>query len=476
MSAPVHLMANAALRAELHDLDLTIAELQARRKQVQARLDSIDYPILILPPEITSEIFLCCLPETRKPDVVNPKEAPLLLTHVCSAWRRIACSTPQLWNTFEVTVRQAGKPVDLEDIAETWFNRAGGLTLSVKYEEGLFRNGPSFARFLPALRRHARKVRSLELHVNFGDLVMIDLPLDCVLLQNLSIHLLDDWGHSEQPHVEMFTNSVPLLREVSMSTAPPSFLGLSWQQLTKFTGELYYVRECLEALRVMPNLTECAFSAFDLDTVAEVFSHANIQHFTLFKSSSSDVSVGASSADPLCRVTLPALQTLKLVEVDNFNEYNLDSFLIRSAAPLRELVVRPSISSLAIQLVLSATFLALSLTLLEIWHPSGVFLMAFLETLAQDANALPSLRTLSFRGCHRDGYSGFAVDDIIDAAAVPITQRRHLAGCAQLQSFRVVSKTHPKVSVYAEARLLPFRELKEAGMDIYIGSEEESII
>jgi len=89
---------------------------------------------------------------------------------------------------------------------------------------------------------------------------------------------------------------------------------------------------------------------------------------------------------------------------------------------------------------------------------------------------LPSLRTLSFRGCHRDGYSGFAVDDIIGTAAVPITQRRYLAGCAQLQSFHVVSKTHPKVSVYAEARLLPFRKLKEAGMDIYIGSEEESII
>ncbi|KAJ7693884.1 hypothetical protein B0H17DRAFT_840283, partial [Mycena rosella] len=71
--------------------------LQTQLQNVQHQLDAIVYPVLTLPPEITSEIFVHCLPDRRKWDVVNPKEAPLLLMHVCSAWRNITISTPALW-------------------------------------------------------------------------------------------------------------------------------------------------------------------------------------------------------------------------------------------------------------------------------------------------------------------------------------------------------------------------------------------
>ncbi|KAJ7249720.1 hypothetical protein B0H12DRAFT_1019546, partial [Mycena haematopus] len=61
------------------------------------QLDSVVYPVLTLPPEITSEIFCHCLPTERQSDIVNPKEAPLVLTQVCGLWRNIAISTPELW-------------------------------------------------------------------------------------------------------------------------------------------------------------------------------------------------------------------------------------------------------------------------------------------------------------------------------------------------------------------------------------------
>ncbi|KAJ7804092.1 hypothetical protein B0H14DRAFT_3883696 [Mycena olivaceomarginata] len=43
------------------------------------------------------EIFFFCLPS----DVVdpNPAHAPLLLCAVCQQWRRIALTTPKLWNS-----------------------------------------------------------------------------------------------------------------------------------------------------------------------------------------------------------------------------------------------------------------------------------------------------------------------------------------------------------------------------------------
>ncbi|KAJ7044763.1 hypothetical protein C8F04DRAFT_1027150 [Mycena alexandri] len=468
-------MANAALRAELHDVSFSIRELQWRLKNVQTRLDPTTYPVLTLPPEITSEIFLRCLPKTRELDVVNPREAPLLLTHVCSAWRQIACSTPRLWTTFYITEKH-GYLDDLANIAETWFTRAGKCALSVKFH-GSVTNETDFVSLLPGLRRHAREVRSLELNADVSDLVMMNPPLECVSLQKLTIGVLG--GLEDLPEyspLEMFTNGVPLLREVLMRTAPPSFLALPWQQLTKFAGEMYTVGSCLEALRAMPNLTECAFAAYYRADDAEMVYHPNIQHFTLFGRGSGFVS-DATNARILAHITLPALRTLEIKDVHDFNQWTLDSFLIRSAARLWRLVVRPWDMSSSIQLQLSAPFMALPLTELEIWHPSDldVFLAAFFKAIAQDVNTLPSLRSLSFRGCDRVK-GGIAVDAIIGIAAVPITQRRHLAGCAQLQSFHVVSKTHPEVSVYAEARLLPFRELKEAGMDIYIGSEEESVV
>ncbi|KAJ7044744.1 hypothetical protein C8F04DRAFT_1351130 [Mycena alexandri] len=262
-----------------------------------------------------------------------------------------------------------------------------------------------------------------------------------------------------------------------MCAAPPSFLALPWQQLTKFTGEVYTVRECLESLRAMPNLTECAFGVSSLEDDTEVFSHPNIQHFNVL--GCSHLAAGAASADILGHVTLPALRTLKIKDVVDFNHWTLDLFLLRSAAPLRKLVICPYevVGNEFTEVILSDTFFTLRLTELEIWDPSNLFLPLLFDSIAQDANALPRLRNLSFRGCDF-GTSGMTVGAVIDEAALPVTQRRHLAGCAQLQSFHLVAGRRDVAldTVFSEARLLPFKKLKESGMDIYIGTENSSVI
>ncbi|KAJ7167781.1 hypothetical protein C8R46DRAFT_870883, partial [Mycena filopes] len=58
-------------------------------------------PALTLPVEITSEIFLCCLPRTSEyflpPTFESPVRAPMLLLQICRTWRAIALSSPRLW-------------------------------------------------------------------------------------------------------------------------------------------------------------------------------------------------------------------------------------------------------------------------------------------------------------------------------------------------------------------------------------------
>ncbi|KAJ6610399.1 hypothetical protein B0H10DRAFT_1754619, partial [Mycena sp. CBHHK59/15] len=73
-----------------------LGELEESRNAIQTQLDSIlTYPILNLPVELVSEIFIHCLPTGN----VRPKrsQAPLVLLSICRAWRQIALSTPSLW-------------------------------------------------------------------------------------------------------------------------------------------------------------------------------------------------------------------------------------------------------------------------------------------------------------------------------------------------------------------------------------------
>ncbi|KAJ7068769.1 hypothetical protein C8F01DRAFT_963465, partial [Mycena amicta] len=64
-------------------------------------------PVLTLPPEILSEIFLHCLLEPDQPvPKLNPERprAPLLLLQICRTWRNVAIGTPRLWQRLSVCV------------------------------------------------------------------------------------------------------------------------------------------------------------------------------------------------------------------------------------------------------------------------------------------------------------------------------------------------------------------------------------
>ncbi|KAJ7234799.1 hypothetical protein C8J57DRAFT_995544, partial [Mycena rebaudengoi] len=73
-----------------------VKELDNRRSAVQLKLDQYTYPVITLPPEITSEIFLQCLPAGQyiSPHLSN---APLVFLAVSRAWRNLSLANPSLW-------------------------------------------------------------------------------------------------------------------------------------------------------------------------------------------------------------------------------------------------------------------------------------------------------------------------------------------------------------------------------------------
>ncbi|KAJ7784122.1 hypothetical protein B0H16DRAFT_1296848, partial [Mycena metata] len=136
---------NADLRARLAEVNASIAALHLRlkpledaRKQLQSELDGIVYPVATLPPEITSNIFLRCLPpspELSSPVKAHPSmfTAPLLFLQVCRMWRNIALSTPRLWVDLHVNLGEFPHEMDEDDLEKyirDWFGRAGTCPLS----------------------------------------------------------------------------------------------------------------------------------------------------------------------------------------------------------------------------------------------------------------------------------------------------------------------------------------------------------
>ncbi|KAJ6560151.1 hypothetical protein B0H19DRAFT_945240, partial [Mycena capillaripes] len=64
---------------------------------VQERLNSFKYPVLTLPAEIISEIFVHFLPIYPSCPPLTGFLSPTLLTQICRKWRHIALTTPALW-------------------------------------------------------------------------------------------------------------------------------------------------------------------------------------------------------------------------------------------------------------------------------------------------------------------------------------------------------------------------------------------
>ncbi|KAJ7066833.1 hypothetical protein B0H15DRAFT_872277 [Mycena belliarum] len=102
------------------------------RQIVRAELDTIRYPVLTLPPGITSHIFLHCLP-TQPEASPSPSRTPILLTHVCHDWRYLALALPFLWQSLTLKERHKKSARDNLELLALWLERSGNLPISLRF-------------------------------------------------------------------------------------------------------------------------------------------------------------------------------------------------------------------------------------------------------------------------------------------------------------------------------------------------------
>ncbi|KAJ7133518.1 hypothetical protein C8R44DRAFT_664068, partial [Mycena epipterygia] len=89
----------ADLSSAIHRQKQVLRDLEQKRSDVRRDLNSFLDPMARLPLEVSSDIFMHCLPTPSEPD---PSAAPMVLLAVCRLWSHIALSTPSLWAVIHV--------------------------------------------------------------------------------------------------------------------------------------------------------------------------------------------------------------------------------------------------------------------------------------------------------------------------------------------------------------------------------------
>ncbi|KAJ6466727.1 hypothetical protein C8R47DRAFT_1056334 [Mycena vitilis] len=383
-----------------------LMNLERDKSVAQRQLNAVLDPMARLPVEISSEIFVQCLPSV--PERPGLHAVPMSLLHVCNAWTSIALSTPALWAAICVVCPQCTK--GSEEGSRTWLKRAGDCPLSVSVR-GRFGPGnvPAF------IWEYGERFKHLAICEEED--------------KNYNLELEDFIGTG---------NRCPTLPLLETLTIRGSALDRG-----EFSG-----LQILEVLRSAPNLIACTFQDMchdEIETTTTLGLPA-LRHLIFGERTE----YPPSNDDILKYLTLPALQTLR-VPLGNVSEEDLLLFLRRSSPPLKELTLGS---------IHHAAFLELVPTLkdFEIWNLRSDHMNILSLALVQSPSFLPDLRALRIHTLYE--HSGVRLDSCWEPLLRALSFRPKL---------QLVLSVGYKTEKPAANILARFGGLVKNGMQIYIG-------
>ncbi|KAJ7112503.1 hypothetical protein C8R44DRAFT_856198 [Mycena epipterygia] len=241
-------------------------------------------PALELPYELSSQIFIYCLPLHLR---VRPtrKRAPLQLAQICSQWRAVALSTPKLWSSIYLEF-PAGGPYDgipmllgipgaeavqdhTCDLLKLWLARAADYPLSITLMcAGKHIRLPE--ELLDIIAHHTAHWARVEFKfakADFLDFNRISGPFPA--LRTLGTFITDD--HGGFPVVNALSDAPGLrvlngLDELSRLTVGPDFESLPTSVTTLQTVEISRNSPLEDFLRILnhfPHLLHLAIRCWD---------------------------------------------------------------------------------------------------------------------------------------------------------------------------------------------------------------------
>ncbi|KAJ7356454.1 hypothetical protein DFH08DRAFT_459191 [Mycena albidolilacea] len=250
----------ADLDAQILDLERSLSALRSQRQPVFERLSTYTYPVLTLPNEITTEIFIHFLPNYPSWPPLTGPDSPTLLAQICREWRGIALVTPALWRA--ISLSDPRIPFEHQvHLCNLWLSRSRCSPLSLELC-GLTIDPLRTTELVSALVSHRPRWERLVVYdFSLSRLLAMDGPMP--LLRTLELYTDD--RHNGVSFLE-----APLLRTVVLWDAATETVALPWAQLTSLTLSHVSPQYCAPILRQTSNLVHCVLDFRDYPEAADL--------------------------------------------------------------------------------------------------------------------------------------------------------------------------------------------------------------
>ncbi|KAJ7692871.1 hypothetical protein B0H17DRAFT_512602 [Mycena rosella] len=436
------------LRHRLAQLDTLIATLSAERARLQAQSDSIVYPVLCLPPELTSLIFIHCIQSTGDLPHPSPIGAPLLLTQICRQWREIAVNTPELWQSIALVDTRS------VEVFKTWLSRSGSLPLSFSLN---CVDPIHAASLIDACMPHAHRWQDVELALPARVLKRLDCAAPLLMLRRISLSLRGPFSREGAVDVHRIASSAVLLRQAIVNTYPDLRFDLPWAKLTALTLGRLDDADFFAIVKLCPDLV-----TLDITTTGGgALPDSDTAPLTLAALESFAFPSDFCSVLPF--LLLPRLTHINIREtvfLDADHATALRALIRRSSAAIHRLTLQLKYPvSRTLERCLDAVPASIRVLTLRCGNATKV---APLLAVLRNPDVLPALKTLSIGG-------GRLFDD--DYAEIPaLLRERRLSGV--LESFALLVETYGRLDAARDLpriRAMPrFRALAAEGLRIRI--------
>jgi F-box-like len=442
------------LEAEITHVEKLLAQLVRQRVPLKRKINARFSPVLQLPVEITSEIFMTCFPPNAWE--LWGSKTPLDLGKVCSTWRDIAWSMPWLWNTVSLSVPHLS-PTHTEMLDE-WLFRSGQLPLSIRLKVKFgFDSKACSAGVYPspmlcamdAIARFSTRLRN------------VDLCIPDLLCDRLS----------------SIFHAAPLLHDIKLKGFYPKTVALPVSQLTRLRLNPTTFEECLEVLASSPQLIYCTFEEILCSDVRNPSPILAPSLESLEVISSTHIAL----SELLDNLLIPAARELAFHVTGNiFPDWSFISLIARSSCTLHRLSlsgIRTSERVLWGCLEVIPSLVHLNISNVECVTNNTIAVLDPTENIRCRGcvPVLPNLKSLKYSG----DLSQLDLGDIADMLearwrrGVPATglveDQRPPAKVARLLSVQFDTKTFDGRNLDARRRL---RELFEEGMKIVISCDD----
>ncbi|KAK7036064.1 F-box domain-containing protein [Favolaschia claudopus] len=218
------------IESHISELQRTVAALEDEKAVLCDRLNAYKYPVLTLPNEITSEIFLHFIPPYPECSPLVGPYSPMQLMRICRKWRAVALATPSLWRTIGFTYIDSPllHPADkgLDGLIGAWIERSGSCPLSVNISHSWPLLRPAHAaRAISAVIPSYARWEHLQLCLDGESLPEIQGSMPQLRSIDLDV--------STVPDSMLFRLcDMPQLRTASLSHPAALRVALPWSQLT----------------------------------------------------------------------------------------------------------------------------------------------------------------------------------------------------------------------------------------------------